>query len=131
MFETIFTSKWWLPIFISIVAFFAPVHLMMGVVGGLLLMDFITGIWASVTRGDPISSRRMGRTVAKAIMYQIAVITGFLLETALGGLIPVSKLVLGCIALVEGASLFENLNTISGTNLFKVVLDKISAQKEK
>jgi len=73
----------------------------------------------------------MGRTVAKAVMYQIAVITGFLLETALGGLIPVSKLVLGCIALVEGVSLFENLNTISGTNLFKVVLDKISAQKEK
>ena len=122
--------KYAVPVGISIVTFFAPVHIIMSVVGGLLVFDFITGIWASLKRGESISSRRMSRTVGKAVLYQLAIISAFLLEVGIGGVIPVAKLVAGVIALTEGKSLVENLNTISGTNLFKVVLDKITYQQK-
>lgn len=124
-------SKYFIPLLLSVVAFFAPVHLMLGVVGGLLLIDTITGVWAAAKRGEAISSRRFSRVVGKAILYQIAVLSGHLLEVALSGMIPMSKLIMGAIALTEGKSLIENINTIRGEDIFKHVLDRITAQKEK
>lgn len=66
------------------------------------------------------------------VVYQIAVITGFLCETyLLNGVIPVSKLVAAAIGMVEIKSIFENCNSILGYDLFKQVIQKLGSDNDK
>ena len=124
-----FFAKYGVPVALAVVAFLTPIHTLMLVVGALMILDLITGVWAAVKRGEPITSRRMGRTVGKMLVYQLAIISGYLIEYGLGGLLPVSKLVGAAITLVEGTSVLENLNKLSGVNILKSVLDRLTSQK--
>lgn len=65
----------------------------------------------------------MRRTVTKFVMYQTAIITGFLLQRfLLEDMIPVTKLVAGVIGLTEFKSLLENMQSITGIDVFKEIL---------
>jgi hypothetical protein len=53
---------------------------------------------------------------------------GFLAETyMLDGFLPISKICSGIIAVVEMASLLENLNTINGAPIFKDLINKLGS----
>lgn len=115
-------------LFIAILSVLAPIHSMIIVVGVLVILDLITGVWAAIKKGDKIKSARLRDSVSKLVIFQIAIIGGFLLETyLLDGLLPVSKLVAGTIGVVEATSLFENLNAIYGKNIFAIVIDKLGS----
>lgn len=125
-------KEWLQKIALASLAALAPIHTVMISVGVLIMVDLVTGIWAAIKRGDKVSSAAMRRTVSKIIVYQSAVITGFLLETyLLSDLIPVSKLVAGVIGLVEFKSILENGNHILGQDLFKSVLSKLGSENDK
>ena len=117
---------------ISSIAVLAPIHAVMIVVGILIGADLILGIAASLKSGEKIHSAAMRRTVSKILIYQLAVITGFLCETYLmGGLLPISKLVAGVIGLVEMKSILENCDIINGEPIFKSVLKKLGSDNDK
>lgn len=110
---------------------------------GLVLIDFITGIWKAVLANGvwrqcklfgvsfklPIAglnSHTMKRTVVKSTCYFIAILTSFLLENEIFGTgIVVTKIVTGFIAMVEAASIFENLARITGNPVFSKIFDTI------
>lgn len=116
---------------ISAVAVLAPIHSIIIVTGILIVLDFITGIWAAYKREEKIKSARMRDSVTKMVIFQVAVISGFLMEKyLLDNSIPVSKIVAGVIAATEGLSLFENLNTISGKNVFSVLIEKLGSRNK-
>jgi len=116
---------------ISAVAVLAPVHSILIVTGILIVLDFITGIWAAYKREEKIKSARMRDSVTKMVIFQVAVISGFLMEKyLLDNSIPVSKIVAGVIAATEGLSLFENLNTISGKNVFGAIIEKLGSKNK-
>lgn len=117
---------------VSAIAALAPIHAVMISVGFLILADLVTGIFAANKRGEQITSAAMRRTVSKMLIYQLAVISGFLLEHyLLSDMMPVAKLVGGVIGMVEFKSILENSNTIVGTDIFKSILQKLGSDNDK
>lgn len=121
-------------IFAVVIAFFAPIHQLMFLTGVLLVIDFITGIWAAKKRGEPITSKAMKRSVNKFLAYQLLLITAFIIQdyftVNLG--IPFVKLCSSLLGLTELKSIAENLKFITGLDILKVLVGKVKdAIKEK
>jgi phage-related holin len=115
----------------STVAVLAPIKSTMIVVGVLIFVDLLTGMWAAKKRKEIITSAALRRTVSKMLIYQIAVISGFLLDHyILEGSIPVAKLVAGAIGLVEFKSVLENSNTILGVDLFQELIKRLGSKND-
>lgn len=124
-------KEWLSKLFIASLAALAPIHMVMITVGFLIFADLVTGIWAALKRGEKVSSAALRRTVSKIVIYQLAVISGFLLETYLiDGLMPVAKIVAGVIGMVEFKSILENSNHIVGGDLFKLVIQKLGSDND-
>jgi hypothetical protein len=116
----------------SLIAILTPVYPLLATVGFLIFADFIVGIVAAKNRGEVITSSAMRRTVSKILVYQLAILSGFLVETYLvGGLIPISKLAASAIGLVEIKSLFESANELAGKDIFKDLLKKLGSDNDK
>lgn len=112
-------------------AILAPIKAVMLTVGFLIFLDLSSGIWAAIKRQERVTSAALRRTISKMVIYQMAVITGFLIETYLvGPSIPVTKVVAGFIGLVEFKSILENSNTILGTDVFKLLIAKLGSKND-
>ena len=110
-------------------AILAPIQPMLIACGFLIVVDTITGVVAAHKRKESISSAQMRRAVTKLFIYQLAIISGFVLEKYLmGGILPVSKIVAGVIGMVEFKSILENASTIAGENILKLVMDKLGSK---
>jgi hypothetical protein len=115
--------QWLKLLSISLISVFAPIVPMIIATIVLIILDLITGVWSSLKKGKVIASACFRRTVTKTAVYQIALITSFIVETYLvGNSIPITKITSSIIGLVEISSIFENLNSIYGTNIFKKIL---------
>jgi phage-related holin len=113
---------------VSTIAVFAPIKSVILVTGLLIFADLITGILAARKKKQPITSAGLRRTVTKIFVYNAAILLGFLAETyMLEGFIPISKIASGLIAVVEMASLLENLNIINGSPVFKALIQKLGS----
>lgn len=100
--------------------------------GALVIADMITGVMAAVKRHETINSAEMRRSLSKMVVYQIAIISAFVLEKyMLDGLIPVSKVVSGVIGMVEFKSVLENVSTIAGQDVVSLVIEKLGSKNAK
>lgn len=123
--------EWFYKTGLVAVAALAPIHSVMIVVGILITMDLITGLWAAYKKGEAISSAALRRTVSKFVIYQIAVISAFIVQKyMLADLIPASNIVAGVIGMVELKSVLENASKILGGDVFKIVLEKLGSQND-
>lgn len=114
---------------LSVLMVFAPIKTIILAAFVMIMADLITGIIAAKKRGESVTSAGFSRTMVKTMVYQTAIIMGFLTETYLtGGLIPVSKIITSYIGLTEITSIIENLNSISGGSLMKALVDKLASQ---
>ncbi len=114
--------------FLALGSFFLPVKPLLLVVGLCICCDTILGVWAAHKRGEKITSRKLGNIIPKMLLYQAAVMVGFILETYLLGefisyIIDIPNLFTKVIAMVlvfvESLSINENFENITGKNLFK------------
>lgn len=107
---------------LSLLAVFAPIQPLMAAVAVLIVADTITGIIAAYKRGEEIRSSGLSRAVVKLFVYQVVIVTGFLMEQYivpdLG--VPVVKLLAGVIGVVEFKSLLENVESVTGLDLLKI-----------
>jgi len=125
-------KEWILKTSTVIIALFAPIHAMIIATGTLIVVDTFFGVWAAKKRGEEITSAGLRRTLTKMLVYQLTILTGFVVETWLiSGMFPVSKLVAGVIGLVEFKSLLENVNTINGSPIFKDIITKLGSSNDK
>lgn len=113
---------------ISISAIFVPIKELFLVTLVLIVVDLISGMLAARKKGLSIRSAGIRRTVSKLLVYFTAIGVGFLIEQfMLEGFIPVSKIAAGLISVVEGKSIFENLDTINGSPVFKALVQKLGS----
>lgn len=111
---------------------FAPIKPLLLACGALIFADMITGMIAASKRQEKIKSSEMRRTLSKMVVYQISIISGFVLEKyMLQDLLPVSKIVSGVIGMVEFKSILENASTIAGQDILKLVLEKLGSKNSK
>lgn len=108
------------------IALLSPIHGLMAGVGFLIFADLLTGVMSAYKRKEPITSKALSRTVYKALAYQIAVVSGFVMQYFLSDALPVAKLVAMTIGLTELKSLAENVKTMTGTDL-RAVVDKVTS----
>lgn len=112
----------------SILAVFAPIQMVIVTTGVLVLADLLTGVLAARKRGEKINSGGLRRTVTKTTVYLTAICLGFLVERyMIGDFIAVSKIVSGLISAVEAKSIFENLDTLNGSSIFKSLIEKLGS----
>lgn len=115
---------------ISVLAVFAPIQAIIITVGVLIFADLILGIMAAHKRGDAITSAALRRTVTKMFVYQLTILTAFLVQTYLiGGIFPVVNMVAGVIGLVEIKSLLENASAITGLD-FKAIIKLLGSKND-
>jgi len=125
-------KEWIIKGLMVILAIFSPIKAMLVTCGVLIIADTITGIIAAKKRNEKIQSAEMRRCVTKFLVYEIAIICGFLLQAyMLDDLVPVSKIVAGVIGMVEFKSILENASVIAGQDLLKMVMDKLGSKNAK
>lgn len=110
-------------VLLPLMAVFAPIVPMLITVFALIIFDLISGILASLKRGESFKSSALRRTVTKFFVYDMAIIAGFITEKyLLNDSLPLVKIVAGIISVTELSSLYENLNIIYGSNIFNKIL---------
>jgi len=116
---------------LAIIIAFAPAKAMILTSLALVTADMITGIWAAKIKGEKITSSGLRRSVVKLFIYEVAVLLGFLTQQYLtGDSIPVASIIAGFVGLTELTSCLENLNTISGGDVLKTLIEQIGAFKK-
>lgn len=117
----------------AVVSVFAPIKATILVVGVLIIADLITGLFAAKKRGEVITSAGFRRTVVKGLVYQSAILLGYLTEQYLVGtdFVSITKVVSALIGLVEITSILENLNTINGSPIFAQLIEKLGSKNDK
>lgn len=127
-------DKIWAYALSAVIGFLEPLWVMMLWFLIFVVVDFITGIYASLIEGKLITSNKMQKTVVKFITYATAI---FLLHGIDVYLISFTKLYLARIGAtlicgIELYSIFENMYRSTGNPVFKVLtqftLKKIEQQ---
>jgi len=131
--------------FIFLIAYFTPIAEMVHVMMFFILLDTISGIWASVkiecdkdketykdSKCKPpswfskVESHKLRKTVYKFVWYTIAVMTSLMMEKTFHlAWTSLSSIVGGFICFVELKSIFENITVITNDPIFMRILKVI------
>ena len=111
--KTIMTTKWYY--FMGMIgAYLSPLTSTIIAVGVLIVIDMVFGLIGAYKQKIKISSRRLSDTLIKMLVYQLLIISGFIIETTLVDWIPFTKIVVTFISITEIISIDENFTNISG-----------------
>ena len=112
-------------------AVFLPIKELMLTIGFLVGADLVVGVWKAIKTGQRIRSRRMSDTITKLLLYQLAIMSGFLIETfIISELIPVTKLIATVIAIIEFKSIIESIESVTGKDLWSKIKTIIGRKSE-
>lgn len=116
-------NKIWSYVLTAIIGFLEPIGVLFLWLLIFIMVDFVSGIYASLVEGKIITSYKMQKTVIKFIMYSTSI---FLLRGIDVYMLPFVDLYLariGCTLIcgIELYSIFENCYRITGNNVFKVL----------
>jgi hypothetical protein len=121
-------TKYWI---LGIVTIFLPIKELMITIGFLVGADMVVGIWKAIKLGIKIRSRRMSDSVTKMLLYQLAIVSGFLIETyIIEGLIPITKLIATVIAVIEFKSIIESIESVTGKDLWGKIKTLVGRKSE-
>lgn len=114
-----------------VLAILAPIHALIISTSVLILADLFLGVWAAIKRKEVITSAGFRRSITKFAVYQVALITAFMVEVyMIKSILPVSSLVAAVIGLTELKSLLEKSYLLTGTD-FKSILQKLGSVNDK
>ncbi len=112
---------------LMLITVFAPIQAVLGTTMLLIGVDFVSGVIAAKKRKEKITSAGFRRSLSKLVIYEIALMIGFLAQTYMIPIMPIVNMVSSLIALTECRSIFENLDNINGGNLLKTIIDKLGS----
>lgn len=128
MTPAILKAKVWLLASLSI---FLPIKPLIITVGFLCIADMIVGIWKALKKSEPISSKRMSDTITKLMLYQLAIISGFLIETyVIDAIVPITKTIGTVISIIEFKSIVESIESVTGKKLLSAIKTAIGRKSD-
>ena len=122
-----------------IIAFFAPIYGVLLAVGAFILLDTVVGVWKAKKLKQKITSKRLGAVIQKMLIYQLTILTFFLLghfivNDIVFGLTGVSYLVTKLVAVIlisiEFFSIDESFRDATGKGLLERLTGLIQKYKE-
>jgi hypothetical protein len=124
---------WLLDIAAFLSLFFASLTPALLAIGFLIMADTGTAIWGAYKKGGrkAVTSTRGKRIVPKLILYPLSVIVAKVAEQYLVPEIPFVKVTLGILATVEVKSIFENMSSILGFDLWDRIREKLFNDQDK
>ena len=121
-------TKTWV---LACMSIFLPIKELMLTVGFLVGADMVVGIWKALKTGQKIRSRRMSDTITKMLLYQLAIVSGFLIEKyIITDMLPIAKLIGSVIAIIEFKSLVESIESVTGQNLWTKIKEVIGRKSD-
>lgn len=114
---------------LTLVTVFAPTKNVVITVMALSMVDLLLGVLVSRKQGLPISSNGLRRTIIKVCLYEVAVLSAFIVGKELvGPELPVMTMVTSLIGLTELKSILENLAALQGEkdSAFAALVTKIN-----
>jgi hypothetical protein len=106
-----------------IYALFQPTLKIFILVTLFMVLDFFTGWWKSVKKGESFQSRKMMESGLKAMVYFLLLITGFIsawvAEAPYEQCVQFLKGIAGFLCWVELKSIDENFKEVTGYSIFK------------
>jgi len=141
----LFNKNGWLIKGISaVVLFFQGIHLYLGCIAVLTMIDVLSGVYAAMKRGEKISSREFRKgLLEKTLLYMMMLISVFFLDIILKSVVHfdtfyLSGFITFLIATYELSSIMENIQSIRPDikfisvlpGLFKKMQDKTVAKLE-
>ncbi|CAM1361966.1 phage holin family protein [Tenacibaculum xiamenense] len=102
-------------------ALLSPLNGVLTTIMFLIMVDFITGAYASLKLQLPIKSEKIANTVSKFFIYNLVIISAHFLEKHIVNEVPFLKIIAGFIAITEIKSILENYNKIYGVNPLKAL----------
>lgn len=119
-------KTWLIHLWIGLVAFVSPLFPLAILVSTLIGTDFVFGIYRAYKTRQEINSRKMGHTISKLFLYNLAVLSVFMLEKlVLGTDTQFTKVVVGVVAMVELKSIDESFRILYGFSIYESLIDKI------
>lgn len=119
----------------SLFVFLTPIRELIYATGALLIIDFILGVLSSRKRGIGFNSKDGKKTIVKMFIYEIAILTGFLLDKYFVPGNVIVRVVMMAIGLIESQSIFENIYILTGLDIWGALkakmADVISASTKK
>lgn len=119
--------KWTDLLILMILSVFAPIKGLIITTALMIAVDLLSGILAARKRGEAITSAGLRRTVSKLFVYEVSVCMSYLAEHYMTTLLPFVKMSSTMIAIVEMKSIYENMNTISGNDIFQSLITKLGS----
>ncbi|MBK6904036.1 MAG: phage holin family protein [Saprospirales bacterium] len=98
---------------------------------GWSLPDWITGIRAAVKRKEPILAAKMGKTIEKTALYFIALLLSEGMRRTFFPAFPITYITALSISITEFKSNIENIESVTGVNLWIYLKDHLSTLLKK
>lgn len=117
------TNRLWSYIISAIIGFIEPIWVLIFWSLIFILVDMVTGIYASIVERKLITSHKLQRTVVKFLMYSTSVILLHGLDTYMLTFMECGLAKIGCALIcgIELYSVFENCYRITKNPVFKVL----------
>ena len=136
----IFSIKKYFPqIMMTLTTFFMPIFGLAGLIGFVIVLDTVTGIWKAKKQKQKITSRRASAIVSKMALYQITLVTFFLIDhfimnDIIKHFFSVDLLLTKVLALIlvsiEVMSINENYKAVKGLDLWQAMKNLFARAKE-
>jgi hypothetical protein len=129
----------WVKLTATIGAFLMPISGLLFLVGFVIVLDTITGVWKSVKNKVKITSRGLSAIISKMLLYEITVILfymidKFILNNIILQFFSVDLLLTKILALIlvsiEVMSINENYKSVKGLDLWQAMKNLFSRAKE-
>lgn len=120
-------NNFWILICWAFGTYLLPVHSIIYIMVFMVCIDFITGMWKARKAKETITSKRMGDTIEKMILYMIGIVTSFVLQNHIGIESVNIMWVFGTLIITrEYLSIIENIEILTGTKILKVISSYIA-----
>lgn len=127
----LFLKQHLVQIFVAITALIAPAKTVILAMLLLVVLDLVLGLSRAWKVREPITSRKLKRSLWKVAAYFISIIVAALVENGLlDKAIPCVNAVALMIGLIEVKSINENLKAVFGMDLLGFLLVRLGAKKE-
>lgn len=116
----------------AFVGFIAPLPLLVFWLFMFVITDMITGMLAAKSRGETLSSKKMKKTISKMTCYMVVVLLARAINVHVLPFVEMYACYIasGIICFVELFSILENMYTVTGNQVFRL-LTQWSKQKMK
>jgi len=120
-------------------AFFLPISGILIMIGVLISIDTITGIWKAKKLGEKITSRKLSSIISKLALYELTVIMFFLIDkfilndiilTFFSVPFMLTKVVALVLASIEVMSINESYKQVKQVDLWQSAKDLFARAKE-